>query len=109
METKSQRLKEIRKLKELEYGSFSRNMNDIGTVWSTLLGLPDPIPGWKVANMYVAAKLIRAKKRFKKDNYDDAENYLYQARLMQEVDTAEEEHLRKIFNTDGIVKDQVDK
>ena len=55
METKSQRLKEIRKLKELEYGSFSRNMNDIGTVWSTLLGLPDPIPGWMVANMYVAA------------------------------------------------------
>jgi|TARA_E500000305_G_scaffold74152_1_gene59904 hypothetical protein len=108
MENKSQKLKEIRKAKELEYGSFSENMNNIGTVWSTLLGLPEPIPGWMVANMYVAAKLLRTKKKFKEDSYDDAENYLYQARLMQKVDNAAEEHLKKIFNTDGIVKDQVD-
>ena len=108
MENREQKLKEIRKLKEIEYGSFSKNMNDIGIVWSTLLGLPEPIPGWMVANMYVAAKLIRTKKRFKEDNYDDAENYLYQARLMQKVDTLEEDQIRKIFNTDGIIKDQVD-
>ena len=108
MENKSLKLKEIRKAKELEYGSFSGNMNNIGTVWSTLLGLPEPIPGRKVANMYVAAKLLRTKRKFKEDTYDDAENYLYQARLMQKVDNAAEEHLKKIFNTDGIVKDQVD-
>ena len=58
--------------------------------------------------MYVAAKLLRTKKKCKEDSYDDAENYLYQARLMQKVDNAAEEHLKKIFNTDGIVKDQVD-
>ena len=36
--------------------------------------------------MYVAAKLIRTKIKFKKDTYDDAENYLYQAKLTQEKD-----------------------
>jgi hypothetical protein len=36
--------------------------------------------------MYVAAKLYRTKHKFKKDTYDDAENYLYQAKVMQEKD-----------------------
>ena len=54
-----------------------------------------------VANMYVAAKLYRTKKKFKKDTYVDAANYLYQA---EEMHKQEEE----IFNTQGIVKDQVD-
>ena len=34
MENKSQQTKEIRKAKALEYGSFSENMNNFGTVWS---------------------------------------------------------------------------
>jgi hypothetical protein len=54
-----------------------------------------------VANMYVAAKLYRARKNFKKDTYVDALNYLYQAEEMHQ----EEE---KVFNTQGIIKDQVD-
>ena len=41
------------------------------------------------------------KEKFKKDTYVDAANYLYQA---EEMHKAEE----KIFNTDGIIKDQVD-
>ena len=86
MENKSLKLKEIRKAKELEYGSFSGNMNNIGTVWSTLLGLPEPITGWMVANMYVAAKLYRTKHKYKKDTYEDAANYLHQAELMQSAD-----------------------
>ena len=80
------KLKLIRKIKQEEYGSFDDNMKNIGRVWSTLLGLKEDIPGWLVANMYVAAKLIRTKKNFKKDTYSDAANYLYQAELMQEKD-----------------------
>ena len=82
----NEKLKKIRQAKELEYGSFDDNMNNIGRMWSSLLGLKEDIPGWLVANMYVAAKLIRTKIKYKKDSYDDAENYLYQAKLMQEKD-----------------------
>ena len=82
----NEKLKKIRQAKELEYGSFDQNMNNIGRVWSTLLGLKEDIPGWMVANMYVASKLIRTKLKWKKDNYEDAANYLHQAELMQEKD-----------------------
>ena len=81
-----QKLKKIRQTKELEYGSFDDNMKNIGRVWSALLGLKEDIPGWLVANMYVAAKLIRTKKKYKKDTYADAPNYLYKTELMQEKD-----------------------
>ena len=82
----NEKLKKIRQAKELEYGSFDDNMNNVGRMWSTLLGLKENIPGWLVSNMYVAAKLIRTKNRFKKDTYDYAANYLHQAELMQEKD-----------------------
>ena len=80
------KLKLIRNIKQEEYGSFDDNMKNIGRMWSSLLGLKEDIPGWLVANMYVAAKLIRTKRNFKKDTYSDAANYLYQAELMQEKD-----------------------
>jgi len=83
----NEKLKQIRQEKELEYGSFSTNMNYIGKAWSALLGLETDIPGHMVANMYVAAKLIRTNQKFKQDTYDDAANYLYQAELMQQQDT----------------------
>jgi hypothetical protein len=82
----NEKLNKIRQAKELEYGSFDDNMKNIGRMWSTLLGLKEDIPGWMVANMYVAAKLIRTKFKFKKDSYVDAANYLHQAELMQEKD-----------------------
>ena len=82
----NEKLKKIRQAKELEYGSFDDNMNNIGRMWSSLLGIKEDIPGWLVSNMYVAAKLIRTKTKFKEDSYLDAENYLYQAKLMQEKD-----------------------
>jgi hypothetical protein len=122
MENKEQKLKEIRKSKQEEYGTnFDVAMKDIGKIWSVLLGLDKDIPGYMVANLYVAAKLYRTKKKFKEDSYDDAENYLYQARIMQkdfvkgkklkkilEEKWIEEKIEEKLFNTDGIVKDQVD-
>ena len=101
MENQEQKLKEIRKSKQEEYGDFGVAMNDIGHLWSVLLWLDAAIPGHMVANMYVAAKLYRARKNFKKDTYVDALNYLYQAEEMHQ----EEE---KVFNTQGIIKDQVD-
>ena len=82
----NEKLKKIRQEKELEYGSFDSNMTNIGRMWSALLGLKETIPGWLVSNMYVAAKLIRTKRKFKKDTYEDAANYLQQAELMQEKD-----------------------
>ena len=82
----NEKLKKIRQAKELEYGSFDSNMTNIGRMWSSLLGLKEDIPGWLVSNMYVAAKLIRTKTKFKKDTYSDAANYLYQAELLQEKD-----------------------
>ena len=79
----NEKLNQIRQVKELEYGSFENNMTNIGRMWSSLLGLKNDIAGFMVANMYVAAKLIRTVKSFKEDNYTDAENYLHQAELMQ--------------------------
>ena len=83
----NEKLKQIRQDKEKQYGSFSSNMNSIGKVWAGLLGLETDLPGFMVANMYVAAKLIRTNHSFKDDNYDDAENYLHQAKLMQQEGT----------------------
>ena len=82
-----QKLKNIRQAKEAEYGNFEDALNSIGKMWSVLLGLKEPVPGWMVSNMYVAAKLYRTKHKFKKDTYEDAENYLYQAKLMQKKDS----------------------
>ena len=80
----NEKLKQIRQEKEIEYGSFDANMMSIGKAWSALLGLQTDIPGHTVANMYVAAKLIRTNQKFKQDTYDDAQNYLHQAELMQQ-------------------------
>ena len=82
----NEKLKKIRQIKEAEYGNFEDTLNGIGKMWSVLLGLKEEIPGWLVSNMYVAAKLIRTRRKFKKDTYDDAANYLHQAELMQEKD-----------------------
>ena len=79
------KLKQIKSIKQEEYGSFSANMKLIGKVWSALLGLKNDIPGWLVALMYASAKIIRAKNKFKEDNYDDAEIYIRQAREMQKT------------------------
>jgi len=79
----NEKLKKIRQAKEQIYGPFGSNMKNIGKIWTALLGLDNDIPGYMVANMYVAAKLIRTGTSFKQDNYDDAANYLHQAELMQ--------------------------
>ena len=100
------RLADLEKSRELIYGSFASNMKKIAKVWSVILddelsdGVPlaRQIPAHKVALMYAAAKIVRASNRYKQDSYDDALAYLDQA---EEMHRPEE----KIFNTDGIVKD----
>ena len=98
----NEKLKQIRQAKEQEYGPFGSNMERIGKTWTALLGLDYDIPGYMVANMYVAAKLIRTGANFKQDTYDDAANYLYQAERMQslnqaEADYHEEEKRKKVI------------
>ena len=78
------KMKKIREDKQEEYGPFDVNLKLIGQSWSALLGLKNPIPAWMVALMYVQSKIIRVRKRFKKDSYTDAQNYLYEAELLQE-------------------------
>ena len=92
----SEKLNQIRQAKEQEYGPFASNLERIGKSWSALLGLDFDIPAHDVANMYVAAKLIRAVGcDFKQDTYDDAENYLYQAELMHRREHKSFEILRE--------------
>jgi len=98
----NEKLKKIRQAKEQEYGPFGSNMNNIGKIWTALLGLDRNIPGWMVANMYVAAKLLRTNNTFKQDTYDDAANYLYQAELMQKVDQAKDD-----YEMEKIISDQM--
>ena len=78
------KLLKIREVKQEEYGDFKTNLNLIGQSWSALLGLKNPIPGWMVSLMYVQSKIIRVRKKFKEDSYTDSQNYLYQAKVMQE-------------------------
>ena len=114
-EIQNHKLKKIRELKQEEYGSFNDNMNSIGVMWSALLGLKDPIPGWMVSLMYVASKLIRSKKRFKADNYDDAANYLLQARIMQQpkeekwIDVFNRKHNPQMFNEKKTKKKKINR
>ena len=92
----NEKLKQIRQAKEQEYGPFASNLERIGKSWSALLGLDFDIPAHDVANMYVAAKLIRTVGcNFKQDTYDDAENYLYQAELMHKREHKSFEVLRE--------------
>jgi len=95
----NEKLKKIRQIKQQEYGPFASNMERIGKSWTALLGLDFDIPAHTVANMYVAAKLIRTNNKFKEDTYDDAANYLHQAELMHRAnDNADKicrEHIKK--------------
>ena len=84
------KIEHIRKVKEAEYGDFSRNMELIGKSWSALLDLPAPIPPHTVCLMYVAAKIIRAAHSFKEDNYIDALNYLRKAEELQRQKNGED-------------------
>lgn len=91
-----QRLQQLEKSRQEDYGDFARNMKKIAASWSILLDhyLDKDIPGWIVPLMYAQAKLIRASNNFKADTYDDALAYLVQAHNMhktkdEEIDTDE--------------------
>jgi hypothetical protein len=88
------RLLELEKSREEDYGSFNHNMEKIAAAWSILLDkyLTEDIPGWIVPLLYAQAKLIRATHKYKEDTYDDALAYIVQAHDMhkekdEEIDT----------------------
>ena len=88
------RLLELEKSREEDYGSFNRNMKKIAAAWSILLDkyLKEDIPGWIVPLLYAQAKIIRATHKYKEDTYDDALAYIVQSHDMhkekdEEIDT----------------------
>ena len=104
----NEKLKQIRQAKEQEYGPFGSNMERIGKTWTALLGLDYDIPGYMVANMYVAAKLIRTGANFKQDTYDDAANYLCQAEAMQKLSEVDYK-IDKAFFADRLTPTEIAK
>jgi len=95
----NKRLNSIKKIKELEYGSFDSNMKSIAKVWSVLLSeiLKTEIMAHQVCLMYTAAKLVRASHKFKEDSYIDAQSYLEQAKQLHEKKETKE-FTKKIKN-----------
>jgi len=90
----NQRIVELEKSREDDYGSFNRNMKKIAAAWSILLDpyLKQDIPAHVVPLLYAQAKLIRATHKFKEDTYDDALAYIVQSHDMhkekdEEIDT----------------------
>jgi len=92
----NKRLDTLEKSRQLDYGSFNRNMKKIAAAWSILLDpfLKQDIPGWIIPLLYAQAKLIRATHKYKIDTYDDCLSYVVQAHNMhkqkdEEIDTDE--------------------
>ena len=87
IEKLSKELKEIRKLKQDEYGPFNKKMSAIADAWSILVG--KRIRPHQVALMYAMAKIIRANNEYKYDSYIDAINYLVQADEIHREDVSD--------------------
>jgi len=94
----NKRLDTLEKSRELDYGSFNRNMKKIAAAWSILLDeyLSKDIPSWIIPLLYAQAKLIRATHKFKADTYDDALAYIVQAHDMHQKKSEE-------INTDELL------
>jgi len=45
--------------RENEYGDAKQNFKKIGIIWGQLLGLPYSLDSYQVAQMFIAAKLVR--------------------------------------------------
>ena len=80
-------LKNIRNIKNDEYGSFKASMQKIADVWSVLVG--KKIRAHDVCLMYAAAKIVRCKQEYKYDSYIDAINYLVEADEIHREDVSE--------------------
>ena len=92
------RLKDLEKSREEDYGSFNRNMKKIAAAWSILLDpyLTQDIPAHMIPLMYAQAKLVRATHKFKEDTYDDALAYIVQSHDMHKEKSEE-------INTDELL------
>ena len=83
---RDKRLKNLKEIKQKEYGPFNSNLHKISAAWNILLKdqLRLGIVPWQVALMYAQAKLIRISHNYKEDSYDDCELYLLQAKELQQ-------------------------
>ena len=65
------------------YAPPEQNMARIGSAWAAMLGLPEPIPGWRVALMLAGMKVIRASHKPGDDSLIDSVGYLEIARRLR--------------------------
>ena len=66
-----------------EYAPPEVNLPRIGAAWAAVLGLPEAIPGWKVALMMAGLKIVRAGHKPGDDSLVDACGYLELARELR--------------------------
>ena len=66
-----------------EYAPPELNLPRIGAAWAAVLGLPEAIPGWRVALMMAAMKVVRAGHKPGDDSLVDAAGYLELARRLR--------------------------
>lgn len=66
-----------------EYAPPELNMPRIGAMWAAILGLPEPIPGWRVAVLLAGMKVVRAGYKPGEDSLVDAVGYLEIARRLR--------------------------
>lgn len=67
------------------YGHPSEDLARTGTMWSALLGLPQPIPAWKVGLCMIALKMSRECNTPKRDNLVDIAGYARTIELVYEA------------------------
>ena len=66
-----------------EYAPPEVNLPRIGAAWAAVLGLPEAIPGWRVALMMAALKIVRAGHKPGEDSLVDAVGYMELARELR--------------------------
>lgn len=63
-----------------DYGDFDHNMRDIATGWATIVGAN--VSAADAARMMAWLKIVRASRKYKRDNYVDAVAYLLMAEAL---------------------------
>mgnify|MGYP001578277329 CR=1 FL=1 len=66
-----------------EYAPPELNLPRIGAAWAAVLGLPEAIPGWKVALLLAAMKVVRAGHKPGDDSLIDAVGYCELAKQLR--------------------------
>lgn len=81
-------IKKVTRQRGKIYGRPEDSHRNIGLVWSGMIAqhfdiVLKPLPAYLVAQMFVAFKMVRATRVYRKDNYIDALAYLQFAEKLQ--------------------------